>query len=947
MKNRIYTGRQGLLRGHVFGQAPFAVPETLKLASVARCLPAPEGEFFSATEDGRLWLFSSGIYWWETGSAEDDHFGLVAGTEEPLAVGFNWALLPEELIVGGKAFSVNFPAAMPDFLKINSGGGWLTACGTEDTAPFVPSIEANSGLFFGQWGLMPLPLTYLDAARETQALLRAISSVSYQEAELLRKRLAEIGQFCTEDISSPSGVYAMTYYDCHPGADVPAHPSRGCLWVENGTLYGGGTKSAGKAFLVPTAFAADGTCLGLSLIHAGELQLEADSLILPVVGGIAAVTKKEGESKGVLVPCTSCLTVKRWGDPIDEVPFEGDGYISPLWGHVVDPYLYQEGPDNITLTASRGHDIAPVVLGGQGGTLHDWCQPADAPVVDAVGPLVIARTGEADIATDFRVMRRHIVPGRLLDVSAGAPSRLLSARAEAGKAEVLSSIGGALGELRNRFSHEIEQAHVCLPWIVKAGPPLEIGWWDFPELDIKGGYPRLDGLGDDDGSNDFYQGTMKTPRRGMSVTSDGYIYLTGDSGRLEILTFYFDTETKRWEKKRRSVHPTTSTYMIGSTGLETRVAPYGQGNYQVHHFPGEDWSIFHAPTCNTRYQKLIDSTDLWGWTWGLTGLSGGSALVGALLVQQAFDEYLKTSLGNAMLVYSKPQHVLTIGDPLFAEPHDIVRDDGHFWTFVGWVRLRGGPMAVFSRVKWASGNNPIPEIWGINKNSAQKLTPEESGKLGQAAIGTIPSNYAPRFGLWPGADGDGMDGMELVFDGSECYFPMPESLGDAQAALAETILERAEAWQKKAKDINRPAVTMGQLYDHQVFSAAVIDPSIPIVDVRLNLAPEGTPWISMRHETGVWLSVRCDADITPHLMEIERPWELVSLGVNREGALVALFGHGECSFGIGDYDKALELFGFGHWWERYALWHWYARFLPVVIRETEAISWLRDLWKGE
>lgn len=120
---------------------------------------------------------------------------------------------------------------------------------------------------------------------------------------------------------------------------------------------------------------------------------------------------------------------------------------------------------------------------------------------------------------------------------------------------------------------------------------------------------------------------------------------------------------------------------------------------------------------------------------------------------------------------------------------------------------------------------------------------------------------------------------------------------------------------------------------------------MPLIDARVETDPNGTTWILLRHATGIWLSVRCGVELESVLKATDTPWELVSLGVDEENSIVALFGVGRCSFDIGDSDSTLAAFGFGKWWTRFALTQWYARLVPVVIRQDKKnLARLLMLW---
>jgi len=927
IKKRIYTGDGGRSLGHFLGRAPFAVPETVNIYAIRQRAPTPPGDFLGSTGNGEILFFSSGAYGW----APEGLQKLADSSGAYLGGGINWALLEDALFCGDQRIDTGI-LPLPDVLNLDEGGddSWILRCDMTRAPLFLREVEALTTVFLGTTCYFPGSLSYTEKPEAIDKLRWLLERVPPKERPRIEERIRELEEEIKQlEMANESGLYGVVYYDCSPGIEDGeiAEPAEGGLWRE-GFLYACGSRSAGRGMVIPTAFTSEGICLGLSVIHSGEIQLQGDSWISPSPGGGVAMAKREGEPLGNLPACQSPGAIWKWGEDPLLCPFEGAGHFTgsgAVFFHEVE-----EGRHRVALMIpTRGENgIHPQWYGGAGTTIRNWFLPGNGLPETVWGPFFVAPTPGKGFVADFRSLRRHVVPGKFCGIASRADREYLVS-VHATESEVLLTESPVRArENGGSYSQEVLPGEIVAPWTASLGKPLEIGWWNFPGLGIEGGEPLPENLGDGNAANDFVKGSLLTPRRGMSVSSDGYVYLTGDSGSLELMAFHYDGE--EWEENRLTI-PTN----------ETRVAPYGQGNYKVLHFPGEDWSIFHAPTCTIKYQKLLGEVD-WSWMLPLCGLGGGFALHGAYMLQQSMEQYMKDSFGGLQLTYSQPRNVITLGDPMFRHSRILSQGDGHFWTFVGWETVRGRIMAIFSRVKNATGWTPHVEVWGIDGSGARQLGPEEAGISGQKALVTIPSHYFPRWGVAPGQDGGFGD---LLFDGTEVQYEMPEPTGDSGAALAETVLERFRAWQEKAQDVNKAAVVAGQTYDHQVITSATVDPMCPIVEARVKEL-DGAIWIILRHETGIWLSVRCESELEKVLMETDRPWEIVSLGVTKEGAVIALFGAGECNLSIGDIDAVLEqYFGLGHWWLRYALWRWYARLIPVVIQtDFEALQKTYALW---
>lgn len=948
MREKIYTGQYGRLKRHIFAHGPFAVPERLKIyREVARLAKPPgETEFKGASGGLKLWLFGNGFYEWRHQEGAKDGFSrLMDGTDVGL-LGYDWAL-GALLYVGGVLHVLKLDAPLP-LIGADGEASWMDALTLDDTAIFTRSLAASESCFFGRWCETPVALTYsweTYIAKQLEAAIKASSSTAEKQA--LEKRLAEIQTEEGGNLRNEAGLYAVSWYDCNRAGVIASideavdgrqvcTPAAGGLWIENGKLYACGLKSAGQAYVVPTMFDADGTCLGLSVVNAGSFRSEAEGYVVPIQGGVVHAVKIDGSAVGELHPVQGAFTLHLW-DVTEAVQAVDDGYISGVWGFAAVPHVLTFGSGQ--LLSKTFESGLPKTYGGQGATIREWCLPGGQQPVDMVGPLLLAHDGTNTFATDMRSLRGHIAPGAVVDVveDGVGSSWLRSAGLDNDDAVVREAPVKSIGA-GSRFSEDIQAQHIIVPWRGECGKPLEFGWFgDFKSLNVKGSPPVPSKLGNNDGSDDFASGTFAQVRRGMSVTSDGYVYACGDTGKAEVLAWKYKDSS--WD-----------SYRAGWSVTDTRVAPYGQGNYKVYHYPGTNWSIFDAPLGNVSYTKLLtDNSDLWAGLLPYAGLSGGFAIYDAISAQNAMEQYLKDSFGNAMLVDTYPHPLLCIGDAMFRQTKDLNVKAGYFWTFAGWTLLSDEPAAVFSRVKYASGNSPVPEIWGVSPKMFRRLSLSEAGEAGKSASSLIPSTYYPRWGEMPdGTDSEGMlQKISEVLGDTPCLYdlPVPDDTLGASGKAGAALVKRMEAWRAKAANVNRSAVTFGQSWDDNVTAQAVIDPSVPLTDARIEVDADGVTWVLLRHASGVWLSVRCDVELKSELKESSTPWELVSLGVDETGTVTALFGNGICAFSIGDYDSALAAFGFGAYWTRFALQKWYARYVPVVIRQdAAALKKLLSLW---
>ena len=947
MREKIYTGQYGRLKRHIFAHGPFAVPERLKIYRETARLAKPHGEtkFKDASGDLKLWVFGKGFYEWRHLEGAKDSFSRLMDGADVELLGYDWALGPL-LYVGGVLHMLKLATPLP-LIGADGETSWMDSLTLDDTAIFTRSLAAAESCFFGRWCETPIALTYsweTYQAKQMEAAIKASSSTAEKQA--LEKRFSEIQTIESGNLRNEAGLYAVSWYDCNRAGVIASideavddrqvcTPAAGGLWIENGRLYACGLKSAGQAYVVPTMFDADGACLGLSVVNAGSFRREADGYIVPVQDGVVHAVKVDGAAVGELHPVQGAFTLHLW-DGTEAVQAVDDGYISGDWGFAAMPHVLTFGSGQ--LLSKTFESGLPKTYGGQGATIREWCLPGNQKPADMAGPLLLAHDSTNTFITDMRSLRGHIDPGAVVDiVEDGAGSSWLRSAGTDGDDAVareapVKSIGAG-----SRFSEDIQAQHVIVPWRGECGKPLEFGWWNFPDLNVKGNPPVPSKLGNGHGDDDFEDGTFLDVRKGLSVTSDGYIYATGDSGKAEVLAWHYGSDG--WKSNRAAF-----------SVADTRVAPYGQGNYRVYHYPGTDWSIFHAPCGSVTYQRLVeDNSDLWAGLMPYAGLAGGFAIYDAISGLNAMQDYLKESMGNAMIVYTWPKQKIVVGDALFRNFVDKKIETGYFWTFSGWTIFKNSPVAVFSRVACASGNNPTPEIWGVSPQFCRRLSLKEAGEAGINALTLVPSTYYARWGEMPdGTDQAGLlTTISNIIGDSPCLYDLPEPDGtESKTGIAgAALVKRMNAWRTKATDVNAESITTGQSWDDNIMQTAVIDASVPLLDARIDTDASGVTWIRLRHATGVWLAVRCDVELNKALLETTTPWQLVSLGVMADGTICALFGNGRCSFDIGDRDATLASFGMGNYWERFALRKWYSRYVPVLIRQdSRGFKKLIALW---
>lgn len=964
MRARVFSGDSGRMssrrppQGHVL---PVSTKMYKELFRVSR----PEGQIDGYSRDLNLWSFEGALYRLQYTEWDKHHFLLADPTQRDfVARGRRWLLSEGRLALADRTISTEFPFPVPNILatKVDPWVKSWAETGRADDAPIADLAECSGGLLFDKWGWLPLPLYHVEPNREYYELLAYIQflySNNSPHVEAFMARLKDIPKEEVTEISNAQQLYTVSYYDTFPGRteEMFELSSRGGAWIENGKLYSNGEFTVGEAFLIPTVFQADGTCWGVSLVNSGALSVPTPSHFIPKPGGVSVVSWRDGEGRGELIGCGLPRHEVEWSAEvkgpdgktqnvmlIDEFTVgqlgttEGEQFISRTFPHFGMARSFFMEPELVRAWLPPVNGEPERIEGGRCRTIEEWCASEAGSIQGAAGPFLIDEEADHTNLIDFRTLRRHILPGQFVDI----PERVDGAWAKSVRVtdtEIVAEESPlAHVECVAPFSHSIKPEHVIAPWRASIGQPLEIGWWDFPSIGLRGSPPnvaRLEWAKENShdpyvsAADDHHWGDIYWHRTSISLTSDGYVQGSVDISNTTpntIKAFGFKFNGEEWE----------SGY-TDFTVTDTRVAPLGQGCYGTYHFPGEDWSIFHAPVGFVHYQRMFEATD-YSSLLPLTGLAGGFALANAIHVEQVIQKYYEDSLGNLMLIYTVPRQLLTIMSPMMDEVlFEVAREDRHFWTFAGWGMVRGSPHGIFSKVPYAAGWGVIPEVWGLGRNGLIRIDASEAGEVGERASGLIPSTYYPRFGLYPGGSGAPTGGWELIFPDEYYTYSLPELPQEADTEQARDFLERMQLWEERAQHVNTSRVVIGSSTNHQILDSAVIDPSLQLIDLRLQREDDGVLWVMLQHESGIWFSIRTDAEVEHYLFESKTDeWYLVSAGTTADGSVMALFGWGVLDMDDWrTFDNVLYFyFRMGHAHQRQALWKWPARLMPVVIAQN-------------
>lgn len=954
MRKRIYTSEYGRLTGDRRFPMGFATPETTKIYYLKYTVPMGE--------ETTLPEISANLKWWAFGShlyryPVQDGAGLElvdSNVGDFVGKGQTWMLLATHLLVEDRILPSTLPYPVPDiraclvdpWVRQWEFGGHLN-----DAPLYLPSLGTSNSWIAGRWGYCPVQFRFVRENIDYHALEEYIKRIQNPyTVKVFREKLAALKPTV---IARPnaSSMYCFDWYDTVVDAttdEISFDLARyGGAWTKSTELFTHGSKTFGRGYLIPAMFQGDGTCLGFAGINNGILKSEDEAVMLPTVNGVLLLNRDIGPRQAGMVPIR--LPFSSWDKDTLEVTTypigqkgttQGDGYATGDGLGLFHPYLYFTGENLLRGIIPPLHGDPEFIYGGSAETMDDWISSMKGILKRVYGPFLHVGFPHEDRVIDVRSMRRHILPGHCMSVvtrdgvcwaNTSSISKDPANDKSNGQIRVHSTPLGKV-DPKYQIQQQILPEHVIAPWCMTVGEPLELGWWDFPQINIKGSPPNLEWInksweGEElwmNGSGDHIWGDIGWTRTSLSITSDGYVNITADIGKGltpgKVMVAGFKYNGASWKCGRADFQVSDS-----------RVAPLGQGCYYTYHFPGEDWSIFHAPVGDVQYRRLWQPTD-WSFLWALTGLAGGWALAGQLSIQDAFNKYMEASMGNLMLIYTLPRQLMAIGDPLFQSSHVITQEDPHFWTFVGWARIGDQPKAIFSKIADMGANNP--EVWAVGKYGASQINPSEAGEVGEKAFGLIPSNYYPRWGLYPGATPSD-SGWDLIFPGETYHYPMPDFPQGADTALAQQYLDNLKEWESRAANINRPRVVVGQSTNHQILDSAVIDPSVPLLDVRVQQI-DGVTWVLLQHACGIWFSVRGDVSFERYDFESVTGWQLLSLGVERDGTVVALFQEGlinQDTYRTPDRQMAIY-FGMGNLWQYQSIYKWPARIIPVVVAQN-------------
>lgn len=958
MRKRVYTGEHGRLTGD--GRVPmgFAVPETVKIyyRRFSFRLAAQE-EFVAVSSDLRWWVFGDALYLFSLQDGAVPELVMAEGVGEYVGKGQEWMLLSHTLLLRDSSYAADLPCPLPD-VRATLGSPWVPRVveggDLRESPVYLPSVTDSSSWIAGRWGYCPVDFSFYRENSEWHRLEAYIRKLTHPGVvQVFRKKQSA---FLPRELTraNPAGIYSFDFYDTLAGPEGEISfrlAPYGGAWTEGKELFTHGSTTGGIGYFLPVVFGGDGTCLGFAGINNLQVATGSEAYFLPTEKGALMTSPEEGEGVALMPPvqAPSSAWEKGSGTTVSfprEQPgtTQGKGYLTGEGVGAFPPQFYFLGEDLLRGWVPPLYGESERIYGGEASTVSSWVDEGVGGYLRPFGPFLPVRMPVGDRVIDMRSLRRHLLAGQYASVehrNGAWWANALDMKTERLEGEIGHEIrvnATPLGTTRPTYSirQNILAEHIIAPWLAAVGEALEIGWWDFPQVGLKGSPPNHAWLNKDWSGQEFWMwggpdhlwGDIGWARASFSVTSDGYIYISSELQSGGVTSIGFKFNGSEWMAGR-------SDYTVSST----LVAPFGQGCYYTYHFPGEDWSIFHAPVGEVIYRRMFEKTD-WSFLHAYTGLAGGFALAGQLQVQEAFDKYTEASLGNLMLIYTNPRQLLAVGDPLFEQSSPIVREDNSFWTFAGWARIDDQPKAVFSRIRNMRAGSP--EVWAVGREGARQINPSEAGGVGEQAFGLIPSNYYPKFGVRQ-EETVMHEGWSLLFGEGHYYYPLPEMPQEADAALAQEYLDTLRAWEGKAADINRPRVLVGQAFNHQVLTSAVIDPSVPLMDARIQVI-DGVTWVLLQHVSGIWFSVRGDVDFERYDFEQGVDWQLISLGVERDGTVVGLFYNGVLDMDTyRTFDYQLQLYwGMGQIWRNQAIWKWPARIIPVILAQS-----LADLIKME
>lgn len=796
-------------------------------------------------------------------------------------------------------------------------------------------------LLFGRWLWRSDPFVF--TVRDTAA--RDLSDWVDGYPSPARERLRELlrDKLVPKDVavSLPGGPFFVA--TCYSrGADGLLEPCDGGIWTDaDGDIWASGGWDAGKALVVPTAFGADGAVLGASVVNDRRLSMSQESawLICPIPGGSAAYRARDGDALGNLTPVDGTIV---WATDHRFDISGPEGYsggsrtksgMPPIlkWDRTVKETcvsLFGETAD------AMGNPVPWQRTQWNGvSALLDWIAPLCDPE-EMLGTYVASRPPKSSglLLTDLATLRRFVAPSE---------DGTFDIHFENGGAATLSTAG----KDRKRYASSIvmkgtndapveHPGIACAPWRGRSCGTLEIGWWRWPDLGIMGAEPAPEHLGDGNPVNDYtYDGVnIQYPRRGMAVTSDGYVYCTADRFTDSGNSFAIVThavENGEWKS--------TCALVPNPNGLNL-VAPMGAGNYSIHHLPGADWSIFHAPVGEIRRTKVWSSMD-WSWLLGI----GGGLLAPMWASMTAYENAMKEQLGGLWLVDVHPHHTIAVGDARFESVETVVADSsGDDYVFVGW--RADSAEAVFVRFKKGggmAGSLPAHDFVRIGKNGMRSAEPTSY----EAAIagGLVRSWFLPRFVDYDAAVAVDPLVAAMWGDAYYSYSSGARPLDVIPGSILADIDERLRAWRAKIEASTGHATAVGQVSDNAILTSAAVDWISPVADLK------GTEHhVLLRDLRGTWISVEMGRNVpTPYFGEASRGPEFVSIG-RRNGEIFAIFGEGEMNYGWMDFDEFLfKNLGIGYLWPNWTLNKWYARFHAISVSEDAVeLARLNDFLKG-
>ncbi|OQB45030.1 MAG: hypothetical protein BWY01_01521 [Synergistetes bacterium ADurb.Bin155] len=928
-RRKIFLGETPMTRSGAISPT-MAIPETLSVILRRERFLLPIGEIAALSGRGNALAADTGLW----ALSQEGKYILAAPASPVLAAGGNWLLAENALVVG----ETPILAAMPTFPVMVAGKAVLLDSGLFDAtgmAPWAAGVIPSPKAFSLGRVLIYSGELLFDLSQFRRAELSLLMELWGKDSPVFRYLKKE-----NDELPPPVNVgrderqYGIQPYDCTDEGLVPANV--GGFWRDGEDLCASGALSAGRGYLVGTMFDAEGRCVAFASVQGGEVRSKALLVIAPAPGGVLYGTARSENPMGRLLPVSS-VSLRRWEEE-ESVVAAPTGWIDPTAGFGGPPLALTEWTPGKAACVSFEKWVPP--WDGSSPGVHGWIAPGAPAPVGALGKMLMAAApgGNVTTATEIPLLRRYVVPGVSPAVSFENGRMTLIGCTAGMETLERTTIQTAL-PVPKSLTQELRAGDISLPLAVHVGEAFQLGWWNWPERGIIGSIPRPENFGDNRSGNDWNnysddgrRCTVAEPRKSISATSDGYLYLAwdqyGPTGRVD---YGFGLSALRYSGNEWERHDNVFP-ADGSTGVQTG----GRGSYSVYHYPGADWSLFHAPACDIEYFSPWFSID-WSWLSGLSPFLGGiaSALIAA-------EQIAQETYGNLQWITHHPRNVVYVGDPLFGDPERVKLPSNTHWRFIDWWVHEETLYAALAG--WKSSNT-TPEMWLVNRKKAFQASAASMEELYQRAIDHPPGVLFPRLVQKFKAE----DPFSLAYEssmygsglwGTELNWGL---IDESQTKVKEVYAALKEFYDNAEKPL---APAWGSVSNHNLFSYMAVDGELP--PLRDTTAVED--WLLVRELSGVWFGAQNAAarGLPPSVTAQDTAWWPVSMGW-RGRQISLLLARGKCDQAIGDMDdfmiKLAALTGErGHPSHRYDLWYWPDQFLPVLIDvDAEQLARLRQL----